>query len=607
MANAGIRNHRMNLCSALSVLLLLLLLIGACSTGEVYQGYIPSLDEANLQRLKTILDDGDPIQVLQDLDTLRRTFNEESEFQQRLADLEKQAVEMTTAGFEEALDARQYRDALVLYRSLSTMKADIPVEGVSEQSLLLSAAEKELEEGSATVGLMFFFRAAEKGDVPPDTLLRFGDVALDEANRQALANIVDMLDEAGEAIPEEYSAMVAEGRTAADMLAGTVTIWVNRGMVLERGVGYPERVIGSGFFIDRGGYIVTNYHVISSEVDPEYEGYSRLYVRLPDNPSLKIPATVVGWNRIFDIALLKVELEPDFVFMFEEGITGSPGDMIYAIGSPAGLERTITSGIVSARDRDLLQMGNAIQVDVPINQGNSGGPLVDKDGQLIGVVFAGIEQFEGVNFAIPSEWLVDIVPDLFLGGETLLPWIGAMGTRGREGLEVMYVLPGTPAHRAGLSAGDLITAVAGLRVEQMSDVHKIMLDLAPGTLIDVRWLRDGREMNGRFQLAERPHRPLEVALDRDVRENLLVPLYGMKAERSGTIGLEQNYIITRIYPGFSADEMGLSPNDPFSIRDWIVEEEDGYAAVRIRVKKIKAGFLESVIQLATYLENAYFM
>ncbi len=607
MAQTGVIFIRRLHIIVLSIFIIPIMLLGSCNTTQVYEGYIPSLDDATISRLITLLEEDDPLQVLQDIDTIKRMREPDDTLLGRLSVIEEEALEDIIRRVGESLENEHYHEALALYRSLEQLGAEHPYSEVSEQSILLSAAVKEVDEGRETSGLMLFFKAASIGHILTEDIRYFGQVALEEENPTALRHIALMLTERGEEVPAEYSPVLDRRATTPEMIAGTVTIWVNRGMKLEGGVGYPERVIGSGFFIDKDGYIITNYHVISSEVDPEYEGYSRLYVRLPNNPSMKVPAEVVGWNRVFDIALLKTELEPDYVFMFEDGVTSSPGDTIFAIGSPAGLESTITSGIVSAKDRDLLQMGNAIQVDVPINQGNSGGPLLDKDGKLVGIVFAGIEQFEGVNFGIPSEWLFDIIPLLFRRGEAPLPWIGAMTVKAREGLEVMYVVPGSPAYRAGLSEGDIITRLAGRDMGLLSDAHHAMLDLSTDTLVKVRWLRQRKEMEGVIKLAERPYRPMETAIDRDVRENLLVPLFGMRVEKSGKTGLEQNYIVRRIYPGFTADEIGLSPNDPFSIRDWVVEKEEGYAAVRIRVKKRKAGFIESVIQIATYLETAHFI
>ncbi|MBN2049502.1 MAG: serine protease [Spirochaetales bacterium] len=589
-----------------TMLILLSALLFSCVSADPYNADIPELDEATVVRLEQLLEQKENLQVLQDIDTLRRTRSLSGDLKSSLDELDTRALNNLTEDYLSSLKAKEYSRALTLRKSLLCLNQRVPGD-LSEGDLLMSAAKKALAEDKTTVGLMRFFEASLVGEVGSEDILLFGEAALQQRNAAALKKIAGMLENLQLQVPDRYLPLINSTGTASSMLGGTVTIWVNRGIKLISGVGYPERVVGSGFFIDSRGYIITNYHVISSEVDPEYEGYSRLYVRPEDDPTVRIPARVVGWNSVFDIALLKTEIESDYTFFFEEEVIPEPGDKIYAIGSPAGLESTITSGIVSARDRELLQMGDVLQVDVPINSGNSGGPLVDEAGKLVGVVFAGIEQFEGVNFAIPSEWLTPLVPGLFQYGEYSLPWIGAMVVKADRGLEVMYLLPGSPAHRAGILPGDIITHVAGREVSLVRDVHKILLKYSPDTMIQLQWSSDQEEQTGYIQLLPRPTLPMEVAFERDTRENLLVPLFGMRVEKVDKNGLEQNYIVKRVYSGFSADELGISLDDPFSIRDWVVEEKEGYAAVQIRIKKRKAGFIESVIQIATYLEIANFI
>ncbi|MCK7479686.1 MAG: trypsin-like peptidase domain-containing protein [Candidatus Moduliflexus flocculans] len=236
------------------------------------------------------------------------------------------------------------------------------------------------------------------------------------------------------------------------MRKGTVTIWVNRGIRIDQGIGTPDRGIGSGFFVDPRGFLLTNYHVVSSEVDPEYEGYSRLYIRLPGQTSDRIPARVVGWDKVMDLALIKVDLEPPYVFSFTGRREFQPGDRIYAIGSPVGLDNTLTAGIVSAVGRRFLPLGEVIQVDAAVNPGNSGGPLLDSEGELAGVVFAGLPRYQGLNFAVPATWAVRLMPDLFRGGEVRHPWMGIAAYEGRDGLSAIYRHPdGSPccARRGG--------------------------------------------------------------------------------------------------------------------------------------------------------------
>ena len=189
--------------------------------------------------------------------------------------------------------------------------------------------------------------------------------------------------------------------TVPEMITGTVTVWVDKGLRIEKGLGYSDISIGSGFFIDERGYIVTNYHVIESEVDPEYEGYSRLYIKTSKDSETKVPAKVIGYDSVMDLALLKTEITPDFVFQLGSSENLEIGDQIYAIGSPLGLEKTITSGIISTTDRKITTLGTVMQLDASVNAGNSGGPLFNENGEVIGSVVAGITNAEGMNFAIP--------------------------------------------------------------------------------------------------------------------------------------------------------------------------------------------------------------
>ncbi len=396
--------------------------------------------------------------------------------------------------------------------------------------------------------------------------------------------------------------------TRGDLIRGTVTIWVNRGMRIQEGVGMPDRVIGSGFYIDKRGYLITNYHVISSQVDPKYEGYSRLYIRPSDDPDVRVPARVIGWDEVFDIALLKVEMETDTVLSFSPEQSHEPGERIFAIGSPAGLENTLTSGIISAGDRRFLQMGNVMQVDVPINQGNSGGPLLDEEGDLIGVVFAGIEQFEGINFAIPVKWLIHIFPELYNGGKIEHPFLGVSLERVDNNMEVTYVFPGSPAHRIGMEVGSVLNGIGGKKPTTMVEAHDALLEYDKGTLLEIRW-QDlaGVEKSGFAALQSRPNIPLERAVQFDRRENLFSPAFGMQVEKVQDNLLGTRYIVKKVFQGSIADETGMSVNDPFSIQQWKYMEKEKILLAQIRIKKRKAGFLETGVQLGAYVETPNFL
>ena len=194
------------------------------------------------------------------------------------------------------------------------------------------------------------------------------------------------------------------GKKVSELIKGTVTVWVDKGIKVENGMGYADRVIGSGFFISKDGYIVTNHHVIADLVNPKYEGYARLYVKLAEDSETRIPAKVVGWDSGVDLAVLKAEVDAPYVFNLGSSGSLEVGDKVYCIGSPVGLDRTLTSGIVSASDRSLFSAGPVMQIDAAVNSGNSGGPCVDENGNA---VENGIDYTSIVNKYINNQMIID--------------------------------------------------------------------------------------------------------------------------------------------------------------------------------------------------------
>ena len=365
-----------------------------------------------------------------------------------------------------------------------------------------------------------------------------------------------------------------------------------------------ESLIGASdpvFFIDPRGYILTNYHVIESEVDPSYQGYSRLFVKVDEESADRIPARVVGYDRNFDLALLKTEMDVPHVFSFAGDGTPELGERISAIGSPGGLSKTLTSGTVSAYARSVQPMAGSLQIDVPINPGNSGGPLLNSAGEVIGVVFAGVESYEGVNFAIPGAYVKQIVPSLYDEGAVELPWFGISAWDASGHIEVTYVVPGSPAADAGVRAGDVLTGVDGRRFPTIRSIQEYLISCRPGTLASLSWTREGEAFSGVAALGIRPDIPLHTALTRDAREHLLTPLFGFSLERISGSGLSQNYRVISVLPGSIADEAGFTPGDTFALRKWIHDEEYNVVAIQMVLKGRKAGFLESAIQIAAYL------
>ena len=394
-----------------------------------------------------------------------------------------------------------------------------------------------------------------------------------------------------------------------DCMDATVTIWVDRGIRVQNGAGYADIIIGSGFFIDECGYLVTNHHVIDSMVNPKYEGYSRLYIKLLDDPDTKIPAKVIGYDEALDLALLKAEITPKFVMRLGSSRDLQIGDKVSAIGTPLGLEGTLTSGIISSTDRKLLPLGSVIQIDAAVNSGNSGGPLIDSSLNVQAVVFAGMLRFQGLNFAIPVEYLKQELPLLYAQGEVIHPWIAAYGRtkrngRTKSGLEIQYVMPGGSAFISGFREGDVIVSVSGTSISSLEDFQLFMLAQEPETLLSCRCVDSSGNVIERFLYLEpRPKEPVTEIYRHDFFTGSFIPFFGMKMVPSSTMN-KNSFTIDEVLSGTVADEMNFSKNDQLTVRDIYFDAENGYLFVSVYTKRRKKGFLDITMILSTPLDSA---
>ena len=559
--------------------------------------YVYDENKSAIEQIDSLLEEGRPAEALQLI-----YYRQDGADNGGLAEREEKAYQDLNKLLEEAVAAKDYRKALSCIDSLETVGQESLFAGKYEglkMGYLRNLLEFEKSGGAAALVTRGFI---DLESLSSDELVYMEERFLKGENRRPLFMVSEELNRRGENPAEESLEFLNRKVGMENLLEGTVTVWVDRGLKVEKGVGQLDRSIGSGFFIDKNGYILTNYHVISSEVDPEYQGYSRLYIKLSDDRGEKIPARVVGWDRHFDIALLKTEIEAPFVFSFASDDEFELGEKIFAIGSPGGLNNTITSGTVSALKRPLQTMGETIQIDVPINPGNSGGPLMNSDSEVTGIVFAGIEDFEGVNFAINGSYVKTLLPALYEGGEIRHAWTGIGGYHGYKVLETLYVMPESPAERAGMGRGDRILSVNGISVDRAQDVRDIILDKMPGTLIQLQWESDGEERQSYISLAPRPDIPLKEAARVDVRESLIPPIFGMVLSSVG----KNQYTVEKVYTGGAADEASISANDVILLKKWFVNDKDGFFLIQFNFKGVKAGYLESSVQMGAGMESAIF-
>lgn len=278
--------------------------------------------------------------------------------------------------------------------------------------------------------------------------------------------------------------------------------------------GAPEirgRGMGSGFIISADGYVLTNHHVV--------DGASEVKVKLADNR--EFTATVVGSDAQYDVALLKVDGRDLPVVQIGDSNRLKPGQWVVAIGSPFGLDHSVTAGIVSAVGRSTGGQGQRyvpfIQTDVAINQGNSGGPLLDVSGQVVGInsqIFSASGGYMGISFAIPIDLAMSAVEQIrstgkvsrgSLGvsvGQISADMVKGFGLPDARGALVNDVLAGSAAARAGLESGDVIRAVNGAAVNSASDLPPRIGALPPGTRVELDILREGKPRKVAVTLAE---------------------------------------------------------------------------------------------------------
>jgi serine protease Do len=274
-----------------------------------------------------------------------------------------------------------------------------------------------------------------------------------------------------------------------------------------------ERSLGSGVIVDKRGFILTNEHVI--------DGATKIQVTL-DGDGKHYSGRVIGTDKDTDLAVIKIEAGHDLPVTKLGNSDGvQVGDWVLAFGSPFGLNSTVTAGIVSAKDRSTVghQFQRFIQTDAAINPGNSGGPLVSLNGEVIGIntaIYTGSRGFEGVGFALPSNTAINVYNQLITSGKVTR---GSIGVTFQEensnnpilmrelgvpyGIVIEAVEPGSPADRAGLQAGDVITDINGRAVHTGADLVNPIAQTPIGQSVQLRYVRDKQAKDVTLPVADR--------------------------------------------------------------------------------------------------------
>ncbi len=369
-----------------------------------------------------------------------------------------------------------------------------------------------------------------------------------------------------------------------------------------------ERSLGSGVIVDKRGYILTNNHVI--------ENATKIQVQL-NGDTARYTAKVVGADDDTDLAVIKIEASkelPTAKLGNSDGV--QVGDWVLAIGSPFGLQATVTAGIISAKDRGGLglakQFQRFLQTDAAINPGNSGGPLVDLAGQVIGIntaIITGSRGYEGVGFALPSNTAISVYNQLIANGRVTR---GSIGVRFEEdlgtnpitlkslgapyGVVVEYVEPGSPAEKAGLKGGDVITSINGQSIKTGNDLVNPIAQATIGSKMKLSFVRDRAQKETSVTVEDRTHVFPNSAGRMSDQPGEAAPIeFGLHVEnlsreRAQRFGMEgkQGVIVTDVDPAsFASDDLGFARGDVIAeINHAPIESLDAYRAV---VSKLKPG------------------
>jgi len=322
---------------------------------------------------------------------------------------------------------------------------------------------------------------------------------------------------------------------------------------------------GSGFFISADGYAVTNNHVVDHAKS----------VQVTTDDGTIYTAKVIGTDSKTDLALIKVDGKGDFPYVKFADKAPAVGDWVVAVGNPFGLGGTVTAGIVSARGRDIGAgpYDDYVQIDAPINKGNSGGPAFDVDGNVIGVntaIYSPSGGSVGIGFDIPADTVKTVVAQLKSSGHVTRGWLGvqiqpvtasianSLGLKKAEGALVDEPQRGSPAVKAGIQSGDVITAVNGTQVKDARDLARTIGAMAPNAAVKLDVMRNGETKTVSLTLGQMPDEQ-QAKADEGAAQPAGVPHLGLSVAPASEVegAGQQGVVVTAVDPDGPAAEQGF--------------------------------------------------
>jgi len=330
--------------------------------------------------------------------------------------------------------------------------------------------------------------------------------------------------------------------------------------------GFEQRSVGSGFVMSREGYILTNNHVV--------EDADQIKVKLTNGK--EYDGKIIGRDPKTDLALIKIKASSDLQPLnLGNSDDLKVGSWVVAVGSPFGLEQTVTAGIVSAKGR-VIGSGpydNFIQTDASINPGNSGGPLINMKGEVVGINTAIIASGQGIGFAIPINMAKEVAPQLQEKGHVTRGWLGvsiqevtpalakSFDLKEKKGALVAQVVSGSPAEKAGIEQGDVIVEFDGKEVTDSKDLPRIVASTPIGKAVTIKLLRNGKALDRQVKVGEMEEK-VEVA-KAPSHKSLGITVQNLTPEIAKGLGLKKDtgVVVTRVEPGSPASDAGIQTGD----------------------------------------------